>query len=276
MRVDFCLISSNKIVKRLFGERQARIVPYHIKNDEKWKGVIFTTCSFDPELKQVDLLAEFLLKRRGKVCRQILLVDVEKKDEVLSVLPAAFVAELKINKRPEASYFEKIVSTTLERMAWFEKYALEGDKRKVMLLPFKAFDHLALRNLKTACEDVTHPDFINNVMKSMSSLLALRRPRRRGKGRERCYVDDNKRGFIYGSERHARVETKTPPHLELCHLLGVSRFGFNVEADRHYNVTMESKAGETLISGDFYNCHNELTSFKKRSHLNIFCNDYMV
>jgi hypothetical protein len=85
-------------------------------------------------------------------------------------------------------------------------------------------------------------------------------------------IDDQFRFFVYGKETHARFGTGEP-HKPYCELAGHFRFGQRIDALRHYNVS-ETEGDRTTIGGNFLDCHNTSHDVSRRTHLNIFSNDY--
>jgi hypothetical protein len=84
-------------------------------------------------------------------------------------------------------------------------------------------------------------------------------------------VDDEQRYYEYGKEKHAKSDTKIPPHAELGSVAGTYRFGKKYDPERHFNVSLQK--GE--IGGSFGDCHDTPTVVAPCSHINMFPNDFI-
>ena len=97
------------------------------------------------------------------------------------------------------------------------------------------------------------------------------RPKRKSSYDDEYLVDDEKKHFRLGHERHSRADTGLP-HVRLCRLSNLYRFGRSFDNRQHYNVSMDKDI--IVMDGDYPNCHGERMSGKGQPYLNMFTNDF--
>ena len=151
----------------------------------------------------------------------------------------------------------------------------EDKTEKVMVgLPLRNFQANELRSLQRVCgEQVSDGNFQNNLHSALSQLARLRGPKRRSKYPTVFWKDSRGLYFEHGKERHARYEVGGAHH-KACHVNGLYRFGGLLDQEHHYNVTKGDSDDTHWLSGGFENCHEELVTIRKCTHINMFSNDF--
>ena len=96
-------------------------------------------------------------------------------------------------------------------------------------------------------------------------------PKRASEYEDLFYIDDGGKHFQFGPEHHAQADTAMPPHEVLCIIANRLRFGQWFDGTTHYNVSRAKKAS---MKGNYLDCHGSSKLHKKRSHINMFTNDF--
>jgi hypothetical protein len=167
---------------------------------------------------------------------------------------------------PQIAQAIRALSQMLSRFKTFDNF-------KLMALPLRNFcggdlDELA----RLHREEWSNASFGDLIEAQLVSLRKRVRPRRRSEYKNVYAVDDNKRFFSYGFEKHARQSTGGN-HRPSCELSANFRFGRKIESEKHYNVS-ETEGDDTTIEGTFRNCHGEAHPEKRETHLNMFASDF--
>lgn len=140
------------------------------------------------------------------------------------------------------------------------------------VLPSHNFNSRVFRDFLRFCQDkAQEPDFANLVNSALAKVTKLRGPRRRSKFPAKYFRDDRDVCFQYGHEAHSMFETGAD-HGPSCSIRGIFRFGVPLEQQRHFNVV--SRDDGTPISGSYGNCHGAIVTFARRTHVNMFSNDF--
>lgn len=151
-----------------------------------------------------------------------------------------------------------------------------AEVKQAMQLPIRNFIATELQDLCNAYRnDILKNTFQNNSKQFIFKISRRRIPRRESNFKDKYFIDDEDKYFIFGKESHEILPTGSP-HLAHCELNGNYRFGMKILTDKHFNVS-QGDSDKTYIYGDFQNCHNEtinVTKSSNRTHLNMFSNDH--
>jgi len=129
-----------------------------------------------------------------------------------------------------------------------------------------------LKQFAALFENGVTPDNLSALIDSRLYELRKRQSPKRDSEYSTTYiVDDGGKYFEYGKERHSRLECSPPLHMPLCAVAGRYRFGRQLDADRHFNMSLANG----LISGTLPDCHDAPNVRKPCSHINMFPNDFM-
>lgn len=276
MKVLVCLISSKDNITEAVGRQRDRLIPQDLF---KKKGpdypVTFKVSIYNPPKESISL-EKFLLREAKTSEAVILLVESQHSHLVESVGNAVFAAtfethEERVNnfKNFFGSYFSQLFRN------FFVVKTLMGDteKEQAMMLPLRNFDAPELREMaRLSREDSLSTNFVYHMEARLADIIKRRLPRKKTRSKMKYFVDDKKMHFEYGNEKHARFDTGKP-HVAACEFNGLFRFGKRIDSSRHYNASF-GEGGETSISGDFPDCHGAIRTVPKRSHLNMFANDF--
>jgi len=270
------LISSNENICAEFTKKRDGLIPKEVRSREKIKGLnpVFSIGAFNPA-KDERSVEEYLLYATRKADAAVLLVDSRHLSDVLAIRNSFFATPLTIgdSELNYNNFFGQIFPRLLTNFSDLLNLMLDTSNEQVMGLPLRNFHAGELRELTRICrEETMSGTFRNAVVEQVIALKQRKRPRRNEDGKQRFIVDDNALYFDYGKEHHARLATGAP-HSASCVLTGNFRFGKRIATDRHYNMTRLS-GGQTKISGEFLNCHDQPCFVKETSHINIFSNDY--
>lgn len=146
------------------------------------------------------------------------------------------------------------------------------------LLPFSNFKSPEFTHFIHALFDaISFPGDPASSIENLIEEYEKKFPRQRtnGAGKKLNYVDD--RNLIFqapGNALHGYPQhTFEDAHNYQCLLNAVSRFGIGYERSFHYDCTYSGQS----VTGDFNNCHNELTSYagNQHTHINISPNDFI-
>ncbi|MBN8815292.1 MAG: hypothetical protein J0J06_07590 [Sphingomonas sp.] len=271
------MISPDRDLSSFFGRLKDNVAPKEVLNRGYYAShrVSLAASSYIPhDGPSIEGLENFLIEETLDAEKCILLIDLRWQHLTENVTNIMFPVPIDFGLLGGSplNFFHKSIATGLRafsHLAW--KFEQASDV-KLLSLPFRNFAGNDLSELKRLCSAETlRPDFNNLVDKQLLSLRKRVRPRRQSSYGTRYAVDDDKKFFVYGNERHAKPETGGH-HKPYCYLAARFRFGFRIEADRHYNVS-ETEADRTSISGQFWNCHGVSNDEKRDTHLNMFASD---
>lgn len=276
MKVLVCLISSQYNIAEAVGRQRDRLIPQDLF---KKKGpdypVHFKVSIYNPPKESISF-EKFLLREAKTSEAVILLVESQHSHLVESVENAVFAATFEIHeervnnfKNFFGSYFSQLFRN------FFVVKTLMGDteKEQAMMLPLRNFDAPALREMaRLSREDSRCVNFVLHMEAQLAEIVKRRLPRKNSHYKTKYFVDERGMHFGYGNEKHARFDTGKP-HVAACEFNGLFRFGKRIDSSRHYNASF-GDGDETNIVGDFPDCHGAIGSVSKRSHLNIFANDF--
>lgn len=279
MRVAVYLLTSNERLKRFAGTNKANAIPKDVGSRGFFKNhpARFTIHAWSPkaEDKSASGFERFLIGRSDTSDATIVFSDQEWIKYTYYIRSALFVVPFDsstVGDNPQ-NFFHRISAQGLKAFGQLLAKFDRADDGKLLTLPLRNFRAEELAELSRLCrEDVLNPDFSNAVEAQLVALRKRERPRRRSNYPNVYAVDDEKRFFIYGHEKHSRFATGDP-HITSCEICGHFRFGKRIDPLRHYNVS-ETEGDDTSISGNFSDCHGTNHAVGQKKYLNMFPNDY--
>ena len=276
MKICVCLVSPDAKLSSYFSQNEHSSIPKDARNRGFFKSrpATFSAISWTPgNLINSDEFERFFISRLTRYDAVAILVDERWFHVTENIRSAAFVvrfdsAAIENTQNAIQSISAKLLRQFGQILAKFER----GDDSRLLTLPLINFDGGDLRELTRLCEeDNLNPELARLVEDQLVSLRKRERPRRRSAYRHVYAVDDRLRFFRYGLERHSRFATGGK-HQPFCEITGRFRFGRNIDAERHYNVS-ESEGDRTAIQGEFTDCHGKHHPVKE-DYLNMFANGY--
>lgn len=149
---------------------------------------------------------------------------------------------------------------------------VDAKYQKILRLPVRNFVAPELEQLRKTCvRSIDTPAFPRRLDAVLGTFRNRQKPKRKSSYQAEYLVDDGKKHFQLGHERHARADTGQP-HVRLCQLGNLHRFGRSFDHEQHYNVSMDGD--NVTMDGEYPNCHDVKKSGDKRPHLNMFTNDF--
>jgi len=171
------------------------------------------------------------------------------------------------------NYLNRFLSRVLKNFSAFAVKFADGKYQKVLLLPLNNFSAPDLNELRNAFSALAGE---NQFSDTLTTLLARLRDRQRPKSSDdypnTYLLDDRRHFYVYGPERHAKADTKSPPHSFRCKINGFFRFGLRYDEARHFNVSLENRREH--ISGNFIDCHDASRHVHPCSHVDLFPNGF--
>jgi hypothetical protein len=150
----------------------------------------------------------------------------------------------------------------------------DSTKGQAASLPLRNFDANELRDLVNVCRTLSlERTFQNEIVPRFNSLVRRRGPKRRSKYPHVYFKDEDSWYFQYGHEHHARYETGEP-HTDCCTVNGQFRFGWPLDQERHFNVSIGDSDAKERVTCELPNCHGETVFTRDRTHINMFSNDF--
>lgn len=177
-------------------------------------------------------------------------------------------------------YLEDKITLALKVFFWM-KESFSNGFGEILRLPIRNFNDLDFKNTCTKISMILSKNDIPDEMEELSKIFSIlkrktRKPKKRPHTSQKFYVDEKRYFFEYGKELHAQHETDIKKgHDFSCDISAKFRFGIKIEERRHFNVCKDDKENSS-IDGIFENCHGADTTVKKRTHINMFSNDYIA
>lgn len=240
----------------------------------RFKGDDFSVGIFNPSGDHRNAL-EYLEYATRNMDAVILLVDSSLENMIAEVRNSFFTVILEVPHKIEnlQNFLRQKLSKPLRNFSFLIEEMQDSDTEQVVILPLRNFVGNDLQTLARICrDDASKSTFSGNVTDQIALLKNRKQPRRKSDRPTIYIIDDDKKYFSYGKERHARLGTGAP-HVIACVISGNFRFGRRIDSWRHYNVSCGS-GDTTHISGSFLDCHNSQHEVKSSSHLNMFSNDF--
>ena len=278
MKIFVSLVTNDEALRRHFGLGKDAVVP----KDSLARGYFrdrvpdLTVAAWIPEGEPSSADFErFLLSRARGSDACVVLLDAQWARVAERVQDTVFLVRFDRSEVDESlrNFFHRMTARGLRALIKLLARFDRGDDGKLLTLPLRNFHAVDLAELARLCrEDALVTTFGEDLEAQLVALRSRVRPRRRTASKRVYVVDDRRRFFHYGPERHARFATGTP-HLPACELAGLYRFGCAIDDCRHYNVS-ETEGDVTTIEGRFEDCHGAGHDVGDVTHLNMFCNDY--
>lgn len=278
MRIFICLVTPQERLRRYFGRGKEGIVPAEafkrgplVASQPK-----LTISAWTPEtpFSSADL-ERFLISRARSHDACILIVDATWQHHAANIRNSTFVVTFDAAAAGDnlQNFFFGLFARTLRNFAQLIVKFRRGDDGKLLALPLRNFQAEELAEIARLCREAPLAgSFSDDVEGWLVGLRDRVRPRRRSSHKTKYAVDDASRFFDFGMERHAQFATGEP-HRPACEVAGLFRFGTRLDERRHYNVS-ETEGDRTSIVGSFLDCHGVSHEVSKRTHLNMFVNDY--
>ncbi len=177
-------------------------------------------------------------------------------------------------------YLEDQITVVLKVYFWI-RASFESGFGEILRLPIRNFND---SDFKKICRKISKVPLSGNVAEQMEELSKafsmlkrkVRKPKRRPHTSQKFYVDEKDYFFEYGKETHAQHEIdKVKGHDFVCDISARFRFGIKIDERKHFNVCKGDKVNSS-IEGIFEDCHGADITIKKRTHINMFSNDYMA
>lgn len=268
--------SPDEAIRMFVGRQKGQIAPPDLLQPQRFGGqrLRVRASSFVPETDGPTAadLEKFVLQRGADADGIILLVDQEWLHLAEHLRSSCFCVPIggPLEGGNVQNSIHRVTARALKTWWQVRLRFLEAKDIKLLSLPlrnFQADELLALANaVRAAPVEIT-----NELQEGLKKLRSRVRPRRRSTRKTVYVVDDAKRFYVFGHERHARPETGGD-HRPSCAISARFRFGCRIDDQRHYNVS-DSEGDKTTIAGKFRNCHDVETDEKRSTHLNMFASD---
>jgi hypothetical protein len=205
----------------------------------------------------------------------VVLIDEEWISIGRNIRDAAFIVtfDRQLAQDNPRNFFYRLIAKILRAFGQVLAKFENSDDAKLLTLPLRNFQAEELQEVARLCRNnYDTPTFSSDIDAQLAKLRKRVRPRKKSQYKRQYAVDDRHRFFDYGQERHAFFATGGN-HRCSCEVSGKLRFGRRIDERRHYNVS-QTEGDETVISGNFPDCHDHVHYVAKRTHLNMFANDY--
>jgi hypothetical protein len=170
-----------------------------------------------------------------------------------------------------ANQLTATISKSLRAYRYLATRFADAKYQQIFRLPLRNFDATDIGRMRELCRDMTQRNYGREIDALLRDMRKRQLPKRASDYADVYYVDDAGKHFEFGPEHHAQADTAIPPHSVLCIMANRLRFGQRFDGTTHYNVSREKKAA---MVGSYQDCHGTDTLNKKRTHLNMFTNDF--
>lgn len=170
-----------------------------------------------------------------------------------------------------ANQLTSTISKCLRAYRFLATRFADAKYQHIFRLPLRNFDAPEIARMQAACRDMTQRNYGREVDAVLHSIRKRQLPKKASEYDDRYYIDDNGKHFQFGPEHHGLAETNIPPHSLLCIIANQLRFGQRFDGTFHYNV---SRMRNRSMIRKYPNCHGALAPNKRRSHINMFTNDF--
>lgn len=278
MKLFICLVTPDERLRAYFGKGKSAVIPPEVftRGPLAKLGLTPMLLAWTPGSPVGrDDLEKFLLDKARNHHACLVFVDTAWEAYAAEIRDAAFVVPFDGAAITGSlkNFFFGLSARALRNMAQMLAKFASADDAQLLALPLRNFRADALVKIARLCRDAPLSGALStDVDRCLFDLRRRVRPRQKSKYKTRYAVDDVPRFFKYGMERHAQFATGNP-HRPSCEMAGLFRFGARLDERRHYNVS-ETEGDVTTVSGGFVDCHDSAHTVPKRSHLNMFTNDY--
>jgi hypothetical protein len=170
-----------------------------------------------------------------------------------------------------ANQLTATLTRSLRAFRYLMKRFDDGKYQHIFRLPLRNFDAPEIARMRALCRNMMHRNYGRELDALLQEMRERQMPKKASTYPDVFLVDDDGKHFQLGPERHAQAETAMPPHDVFCVISNSFRFGRRFDGATHYNV---SRDRDGSMSGKYADCHGSVRSHKKRSHINMFTNDY--
>ncbi|WP_313162442.1 hypothetical protein [Kosakonia cowanii] len=177
-------------------------------------------------------------------------------------------------------YLEDRITVALKVYFWMRE-SFNNGFGELLRLPIRNFNDNDFKKTCIKISQLLSSDTVFENLEDINKLLSMlknkiRKPKKRPHTSTKFYVDEKKYYFEYGKEKHAQHETDPQKgHDHFCDFSARFRFSIKIEERKHFNVCKDDRENSS-IQGTFENCHGEDTLISKRTHINMFSNDYIA
>jgi len=274
MRTLIVVLTPDKRVSQTVGSRKTSLIPTAIRR--KHTSLFIASVHIGSEAKGVDDVLCLFRKMDGNITGVIVLCD-NRLAEIGAAITTPFFTvwyDHAFEGKNINNYFGMVIGKVIRCFGALSNRFDDEKHRKLLILPLRNFRSGELNEIHLLFKGGVTPsgDFSTTLDKLLKRLRERQTPKVESPYKTTFIVDDKQRYYEYGNEKHAKPDTKIPPHVELCAVAAIYRFGRRYDSERHFNVSLQK--GE--ISGSFGDCHNTPTDIAPRSHINMFPNDFMA
>lgn len=275
MKTAILVVAANKDLNTFVGLKKDRALPAQIPSHRYFleKTVSFEVKAFlFSGTKDESAFLTEVTKIYDVVDAIIVLLDkdVLYLDSMLG--SSAFIRKFDSCSGNIQNAFRRAVANAMKEFAIVSRLFDDIKFQKILLLPLRNFLADELVSLKYLVENGGE-DFSKRVDALIARLRKRQTPKKISRSCTIYYKDDRNFYFEYGHEKHARPDSKMPPHLINCMLTAKFRFGRRYDSHRHFNVSCERK--EEVVRASFHDCHGQSCEVGGRSHVNLFPNDFL-
>ena len=269
MKFSIVVLTPNRSLSSVIRVKKTRLIPGDLR--KKYPNISIGSFELQPATT-VEALATFFAQMASPGV--VVLCDTRYARFVPGLATSLFTVTFdhSFGGKNVQNYFWMILSKVIKEFASFAPLFDDEKSRKLLILPLRNFSADELRQLHDLFRNgvVIDGNLRSSVERLLSALGGRRKPKVASRYDKTFYVDDAERFFEYGHEIHAGLETKTPPHNEICAVAGIYRFGKKYDVQRHFNVSREGRD----IHGIFNDCHGSRAARGPCSHINMFPNDF--
>lgn len=267
------VVTSSEDLSNIVGRKKESLVSANFKKKSRDLGLNLSIGSlYKASLEDV---MNYFIDHANDTAGGIVILDEEYRQDFSKLSPGLFLSYLSItsHKPNYQNILSAAYSNSLRSFLPLYERFIQGQYQKILMLPEEnffapeknTFFHSMLKgDTKRSC--------VEDIDIYLRDMRKRQNPKRSSTYNTTYYVDDQDNYFEMGLERHARPETRCPPHSIRCELNSKYRFGNKLDDSKHFNVTSEKE--KEYISGVFTNCHGDRELLPSRTHINMFPNDY--
>jgi hypothetical protein len=278
MRILITVVSADETICRTIEARQGQLVPesFRKRDHDAFAGASFElTCFKVVGSVSEDQLLDYLERRmKPDTCGIVILSDRSLGLATRSLSDLYFMNEYDQHGPAKSPHnmLSSLLNRVLKDFGHLTIRFVDAKYQKILRLPVRNFVAPELEQLRKACvSSIDTPAFPRRLDAALGAFRDRQQPKRKSSYRDEYLIDDEKKHFQLGHERHARADTGHP-HVRLCRLGNLHRFGRGFDHEQHYNVSMDGK--NATMDGKYPDCHGEERSGEGRPHLNMFTNDF--
>ena len=272
MNFSVLFVTRSTDVVRLIGNAGDRLLDKSLIERAHDNGVRVTTRAVKVDgQRYADLVREIFVSQKN-FDAGILVLDEDLSEIGRTIFPSMLYIPLdrNISNRNLQNEIRKNLSLAVKCILRTNVFTNESSF-KILSLPFSNFAAPEIDLLRTSLySGIMNLGFVSDIENFVKKMRNRQNPKTKTPYRTTYIVDEENRFFSASTERHARADTRCPPHTFVCILRSKFRFGHKLDDYRHYNVTME----DDFIKGVFVDCHQDAKIVKPQTHLNMFPNDF--